>query len=339
MFSLLEMPILARTIRRVVSVILVALILFVFLPQWAGAEETGVVTATQLFIRKSPSTEAEKLRTLEQGWKVTILGTEGDWYKVQHGETIGYSSKKYIDKKKGGTGSTNSASSSKSATGGKGTIAALGNAPGSCKPGDQNDHVLKVQKALSILGYYSGNQTGNYGKLTEQAVKDFQKAKGLAVDGIAGKGTIQAMFGEQPTAGSTELKTERLNWFHGGNGTIPNNATFTVKDVGTGRTFKARRWSGANHLDAEPCTKEDTATIKKNYGGSFSWSRRPVLVKYNGHVYAGSMNSMPHGTQTIEDNNYEGHFCIHFYQSRTHGSDKVDESHQNAVARAMNASW
>ena len=48
---------------------------------------------------------------------------------------------------------------------------------------------------------------------------------------------------------------------------------------------------------------------------------------------------MPHGTCAITNNNFDGHFCIHFYNSRTHGTNRVDEAHQNCVARAMSASW
>ena len=51
------------------------------------------------------------------------------------------------------------------------------------------------------------------------------------------------------------------------------------------------------------------------------------------------MNGMPHGTQTISGNNFDGHFCIHFYGSKTHGSKKVDAMHQNCVAEAMKHSW
>ena len=60
---------------------------------------------------------------------------------------------------------------------------------------------------------------------------------------------------------------------------------------------------------------------------------------YNGHVYAASMNGMPHGTYAITNNNFDGHFCIHFYNSRTHETNNVDTAHQNCVARAMNATW
>lgn len=336
MFSLHITPGFARHLRRGATVVLVAvLILGILMPQSASAEQTGTVTASELFIRKSPSTDAEKLRTLEEGWQVSILSTDGDWYKVRYGEVEGYSSKKYISTS-GSSGKSSSSDSSK-------TIASLGSAPSACKPGDKNDSVLKIQKALSILGYYDGNQTGNYGDLTEQAVKDFQKAKGLSVDGIAGKGTIKAIFGTNASSSSSssskKLETEKLDWFNGGDSVIPKNAKFEVKDVRSGRTFTARRWSGANHLDAEPLSKDDAAVIKKNYGGSFGWSRRPILVKYNGHVYAASMTSMPHGTQTISGNDFEGHFCIHFYKSRTHETDRVDEEHQAAVSEAMKASW
>ena len=77
----------------------------------------------------------------------------------------------------------------------------------------------------------------------------------------------------------------------------------------------------------------------KSIYGHWSWKRRPVLVKYNGHVYAASMNGMPHGTQTISGNNFDGHFCIHFYGSKTHGSKKVDAMHQNCEAEALKHSW
>lgn len=339
MFSHFVTPPLAGLLRRGIACALALLaVLSLLAPQIALAEQTGVVTATELFIRKSPSTDAEKLRTLEKGWKVTVLETDGDWYKVKYGEVVGYSAKQYIDTS--GSSSKDTGSTSSKSTSGQ-TIESLGSAPAACKPGDKNNHVLKIQQALTILGYYSGNQTGNYGDLTEQAVKDFQKAKGLSVDGIAGKGTIKAMFGTT-AAGSSKSstpKTEKLDWFNGGASTIPKNAKFEVMDVRSGRTFTARRWSGSNHLDAEPYSKDDTAVIKKNFGGSFTWTRRPILVKYNGHVYAASMTSMPHGTQTITDNNFEGHFCIHFYQSKTHETDRVDEDHQAAVAEAMKATW
>ena len=209
-----------------------------------------------------------------------------------------------------------------------------------------DEAALKLQKALTIKGHYAGRLSGHYGDLTKEAVASFQKSKGLSADGIAGKKTIKALFGEEAANAKAEeekktYKTEKLNWFHGGNGNIPNGATITIKDVATGKTFKAKRRFGTNHMDAEPVDAEATKAMKAIFGGSWSWSRRAVLVLYNGHVYAGSMNGMPHAEEdeNITNNDFDGVFCLHFYGSKTHGSDKVDKEHQNQVAKAMKATW
>ena len=209
--------------------------------------------------------------------------------------------------------------------------------PNTTQKGSSGKHVLALQQALKIKGYFKAPIDSKYGDTTVEAVMAFQKAKKLHQDGKAGNDTIKALFGKN--AANYTYKTERLDWFNGGANIIPRGAVFTIKDVNTGKTFKCRRWAGANHLDAEPLTAADTATMKSIYGGSWSWNRRAILVMYNGHVYAASMNGMPHGTTTISSNNFNGHFCVHFYKSRTHETNRVDSAHQNAVSRAMNATW
>jgi len=209
--------------------------------------------------------------------------------------------------------------------------------PATSQKGNTGKNVLALQQALKIKGYYKAEINSKFDDATVAAVKAFQKAKGLSQDGKAGNATIKALFGKN--ASNYTFKTERLDWFNGGSNVIPRGAVFEIKDVLTGKTFKVKRWAGANHIDAEPLTASDTATMKSIYGGSWSWARRAILVKYNGHVYAASMNGMPHGTTTISTNNFNGHFCVHFYKSRTHETNRVDEAHQNAVSRAMNATW
>ncbi len=216
-----------------------------------------------------------------------------------------------------------------------------GSSDGTCAAGDSGDAVRKVQRRLKKLGYYKGSIDGDFGSGTKDAVKRFQKKNGLSVNGRVNKNTLTKLNSSgAKKAGDEEGsgKTEKLNWFNGGSRKIPKGATFKVKDIKTGRVFTVKRWSGANHLDAEPSTKSDTATLKGIYGG-WSWKRRAILVKYNGHVYAASMNGMPHGTQTITNNNFDGHFCIHFSGSKTHGSKKVDAMHQNCVKEALKHSW
>ncbi|MDO5022054.1 MAG: peptidoglycan-binding protein [Eubacteriales bacterium] len=209
--------------------------------------------------------------------------------------------------------------------------------PNTTRKNNSGRHVTALQQALKLKGYYDYPIDGKYGNQTVQAVKDFQKRTGLKVDGTAGNSTIKKLFGKN--AANYTIETEKLDWFNGGSTKIPKGGIFSIKDIGSGKVFTVKRWSGYNHIDAEPLNAKQTQIFKEAVGGEWSWSRRPILVKYNGHVYAASMNSMPHEDDTISGNDYKGHFCIHFSNSKTHGTDRRDPDHQNAVQRALNYTW
>lgn len=111
----------------------------------------------------------------------------------------------------------------------------------------------------------------------------------------------------------------------------------TVIDLDTGMQFNVQRRGGTYHADVQPLTAEDTATMKAIYNGKWSWKRRAVIVELeNGRKIAASMNGMPHGRGAIAGNNFKGHSCIHFRDSTTHGSRKVDLAHQMMVWKAAN---
>jgi len=312
-----------------------------------AAETVGYVTSTGLNIRKSPDAKSDVLRCAKSGDKLVILETVGSWYYVKYNNVVyGYVSKQYVSTKTPGGSSGSSGSSSSSSV--KETlpskVSELGNAPNTSKEGDKNDHVKKLQQALKILGYYKNTCDGIYGAGTVEAVKKFQRAKGLTADGIAGKGTIRTLFGQNAandSGGATSgSKTEVLDWYKDKvSSVIPKGAYITVKDVKTGKTFRAKHLFGADHLDAEPATAGDTATMKSIYGGSWSWDRRAILILYGGRVFAASMNGMPHGEKSIYGNNFDGQFCIHFRNSKTHGTEKVDSDHQYCVSVAAKATW
>lgn len=112
--------------------------------------------------------------------------------------------------------------------------------------------------------------------------------------------------------------------------------TATITDVATGIAWKEVRKGGKNHADVQPATAADTAAMKKACG-KWSWDRRAIFVTINGVNYAASMNCMPHGSGSIKNNNFDGHHCIYFTNSRGHASNKVCSLHQAAIQRALKA--
>lgn len=62
------------------------------------------------------------------------------------------------------------------------------------KTGTKNIDVGILQFKLKSLGYYNGNADMIYGNKTQNAVKKYQKANDLKVDGIVGKNTWKKIF-------------------------------------------------------------------------------------------------------------------------------------------------
>lgn len=133
-------------------------------------------------------------------------------------------------------------------------------------------------------------------------------------------------------------RAKEMDWWTSDIQTIfARGVTAQITDVETGLTWREKRFGGDNHADCQPLTAADTAAMKKAYGGTWSWNRRAVFVTINGVNYAASINGMPHGSGSIKDNNFNGHHCIHFTNSRTHSSNKVCQLHQAAIKKAAAA--
>ena len=58
------------------------------------------------------------------------------------------------------------------------------------KMGSTGSEVKQIQTVLKQKGYYFGSIDGIFGTATRTAVRNFQKANGLTVDGIVGKKTL-----------------------------------------------------------------------------------------------------------------------------------------------------
>jgi peptidoglycan hydrolase-like protein with peptidoglycan-binding domain len=70
-------------------------------------------------------------------------------------------------------------------------------------PGDRGWDVAALQFMLSRRGYSPGSVDGGFGAGTLAALRRFQAAAGIGVDGRAGGGTIRALSGQSSGSGST----------------------------------------------------------------------------------------------------------------------------------------
>lgn len=76
----------------------------------------------------------------------------------------------------------------------------------SLRKGNTGDDVLKVQKKLKTLGYYSGGLDKSFGSITEAAVKKFQQANSLPATGVVDSKTLAALSGKTKKKTGTTVK-------------------------------------------------------------------------------------------------------------------------------------
>ncbi|WP_318508845.1 hypothetical protein [Bacillus sp. T3] len=114
---------------------------------------------------------------------------------------------------------------------------------------------------------------------------------------------------------------------------LPKYSKFTVVDTETGMKFRVQRRAGSAHADVQPLSSADTKIMKKIYSGKWSWRRRSIFVMKGKHQIPASMHGMPHGAGALQ-NNFPGHFCIHFYGSTTHRTNHMDLSHKLMILKA-----
>ncbi|MDJ0695604.1 MAG: peptidoglycan-binding protein [Mastigocoleus sp. MO_167.B18] len=70
------------------------------------------------------------------------------------------------------------------------------------RKGDTGELVRKIQQRLSDGGYYRSNIDGDFGPITESAVKDLQIKAGLSIDGIVGNRTWHELSKIDPSPSS-----------------------------------------------------------------------------------------------------------------------------------------
>ena len=297
------------------------------------------VTGNDVSIREAADSDSEKVGEANKGDVFFYVRKSGNWYQLQSGYWIKNTYAEvlddddvedYFDSYAGGT----------------------------YREGDSGSMVLWIQEALDELDYYDGEKSGDFGRLTKEAVRKFQRDHDISADGVAGPKTIAKIMEELSKEYASGAGTAKYNgtvysvdWFTY-RSKIVSGSQSTITDISTGRTFKVKHQNGANgnHADVEPLTKSDTEILCSLYGvatgsqlksGNHYQRRAVVLTNSKGEQFVGSIYAIPHGKDTISGNNFDGQFCIHFKGSTIHegdgGSVKPSENHQAMITQGEKA--
>lgn len=70
--------------------------------------------------------------------------------------------------------------------------------------------VTRLQRRLRQLGYFNTNPTGNFGRITKDAVIAFQRSYRITANGIVNRQTWNALMGSSPTPGRSSLSTQQV---------------------------------------------------------------------------------------------------------------------------------
>ena len=233
------------------------------------------------------------------------------------------------------------------------------------KRGDTGEEVTKMQKRLRELGYIQFSPDGVFGSGTRDAVIAFQKNNGLTADGLAGPGTLNLMYSSRakaapgitavqptqaPSSGGGSVpsvdvpdasRVRLLRFFDDVKPKYPSGTIMTVYDPASRQTWRLRVMSMGRHSDSEPLTADDTAAMRKAFGGVTTWTPKAVWVKFPDGVWSlATTHDTPHLSQTIKDNNFSGHLCVHFLRDMEEckkNDPNYGVQHQNAIRAAWKA--
>ena len=304
----------AHFMRRWMSAILAALILVtIAAPAALAASYTAYINGnTKVYQKASKSSRSMKVK---KGMKCEVKDIDGKWACVEREGVTAYISVEDLDLKD--------------------RIRAYANRDTKVyKRASSSSASIKVAEGTEI--YIVGCDDG-YWKVETKNGKTTAFIK-----------MSHATFGKAPEAerpdendggessDSWKDKVVAMDWYEGGSSVLDRGDYATLYHCSTGITIRVKRMGGHNHADLEPATAEDTEKLLKISGGEFDWDSEAVILYSEGKYVACAINTMPHGNQTIDDNNYEGQFCLHMVNSRTHGSDTVNASHQKAIEKAYN---
>ncbi|MBZ4415047.1 peptidoglycan-binding protein [Myxococcus sp. RHSTA-1-4] len=148
------------------------------------------------------------------------------------------------------------------------------------KEGSRGDAVKELQMLLARAGFSAGAADGIFGAMTKTAVMNFQRARGLTVDGIVGPATWAALRGAitpEPTPVS-ELRTKIIAEAQWG---ISNTSSIHYKQL--------RPMDGINQRRKLPLNTDCSGFVTLCY--KWAGASDPNGLGYNGQGYTGTLLS------------------------------------------------
>jgi peptidoglycan hydrolase-like protein with peptidoglycan-binding domain len=119
------------------------------------------------------------------------------------------------------------------------------------------EQVSTAQAALAAVGCYTGPVDGIYGPETDAAIRAYQSAKGLAVDGYLGPQTQEALQ-ESVAAGETVCGADDTE---GSGDSAPTPTVALVTSDGLSRTFDVVTCSSSDETSFELTAQSESAQL------------------------------------------------------------------------------
>ncbi len=285
---------------------------------------TTKYTTREVVVYARPSQSAAWLGKVPQGQAVRVIGVVGECCQILSADGMscgyiysGYLSDAPVDAFEPTIGYANrdlylysSPSTSSS------VITALPMGTGVMVIGVSGDFCKVRNSDGSIVGYIPSAYLSH----TRPAVEEDEPQQGGGSSGSS----ITAL----------KASVEKVDWSDAVD-VLQRGSYYTLLNIRNGETIRVKYTTGSSHMDIEPATAADTEKLRECLGGEWTYVRTPVILIAEGKCIAASIYGEPHGgTDTISGNNMDGVVCLHLTNSRTHGSDRVDEDHQAAIQEA-----
>ena len=298
-----------RRIRKLLCAMALVLLVLALIPALASGTKATFTTSTKVYQKMSTSSNSVKV---SKGTEVKVVSVEGKWAKVSRNGKTAYVPVKYLQ-----------AADRKAVYVSKDCYVYKSASSSSSKKS------VSVNTKVYIVG-----RDGDYYRVENAKGTRVGYIKTSCVSSSKVKVTSAKVDADDKSDTSWKSKVVKLDWFSEGCKVLRKGNYGYIYDIDTGITIKIKRMGGHYHMDVEPATAADTRKLLRASHGKWSWDSRAVILMAGDQYVASAINTMPHGDQTITNNNYDGQFCLHTSGSLTHCSSKENSSHQRAINKA-----